>query len=115
MHSTTSGGAIRTGPSKQVDTPPPEGLIGRVVIDTTCKRVGRVMGKEGPKYQLRPLRGGREWEASQRDIEVLSTLSGCPQCVGIKSARARASAEGRTNAASLLTVALGRHERSAHS
>ncbi|GGP47317.1 hypothetical protein GCM10010214_20620 [Streptomyces abikoensis] len=115
MHSTTSGGAISAGTPEQVVTPPIEGLIGRVVVDTTCKRVGRVMGNEGPKYQLRPLRGGREWEVSLRNIEVLPTRADCPQCVGIKTARSRANDEGRTNDVSFLTAALGRHQRSAHS
>jgi hypothetical protein len=35
---------------------------GEVVQDTRTGRVGRVMGQEGPRYQLRPLNGGKEWE-----------------------------------------------------
>ncbi|MEU0429965.1 hypothetical protein ABZ235_41685 [Streptomyces canus] len=33
------------------------------VWDETAGRVGRVMGREGPRYQLRPPGGGREWDA----------------------------------------------------
>ncbi|MFF5309180.1 hypothetical protein [Streptomyces massasporeus] len=31
--------------------------------DTAHDRVGRVMGHEGPCLQIRPLGGGREWDA----------------------------------------------------
>lgn len=34
------------------------------VVKDSVGRVGRVMGHEGPYYQLRPLQGGREWEAA---------------------------------------------------
>ncbi|MCM2390085.1 hypothetical protein [Streptomyces albipurpureus] len=38
--------------------------LGDVVRDTSNKnRIGRVMGHEGPYYQLRPLNGGVEWDA----------------------------------------------------
>ncbi|MFF7022716.1 hypothetical protein ACFY97_17155 [Streptomyces klenkii] len=40
-----------------------------VVRDKRDQRVGVVMGKCGPRYQLRPLRGGKEWEAAPSDIE----------------------------------------------
>jgi hypothetical protein len=36
---------------------------GQVAKDAATGRVGRVMGREGPRYQLRPLNGGVEWEA----------------------------------------------------
>ncbi|MGW6900757.1 hypothetical protein ACWGF2_29790 [Streptomyces sp. NPDC054919] len=36
---------------------------GQVAEDARTGRVGRVMGHVGPRYQLRPLNGGREWEA----------------------------------------------------
>ncbi|MEU1228376.1 hypothetical protein [Streptomyces sp. NPDC005828] len=54
--------------------------VGATVLDTTSNRVGRVMGAEGPYLQLRPLAGGREWDAVPADLhpltgaELLSTL-----------------------------------------
>ncbi|MFJ4870622.1 hypothetical protein [Streptomyces sp. NPDC088757] len=41
---------------------------GDVARDTRTDRVGRVMGHVGPCYQLRPLTGGREWEAHADDM-----------------------------------------------
>lgn len=38
--------------------------IGQIVQDTQRNRTGRVMGHEGPYVQLRPVAGGREWDAS---------------------------------------------------
>ncbi|AZQ70269.1 hypothetical protein EKH77_02715 [Streptomyces luteoverticillatus] len=37
--------------------------------DTRDQRVGVVMDRCGPCYQLRPLGGGKEWEAAPADIE----------------------------------------------
>ena len=36
---------------------------GTLVIDTRSNRLGQVMGHEGPYVQLRPVIGGREWDA----------------------------------------------------
>lgn len=55
--------------------------IGSVARDTVRDRVGRVMGREGPNYQLRPLNGGREWEVAPGEIELAqpfgSVRGGC--------------------------------------
>ncbi|MEU6680340.1 hypothetical protein [Streptomyces sp. NPDC046925] len=37
--------------------------VGTLVVDTDRRRIGRVMGHEGPYVQLRPPGGGREWDA----------------------------------------------------
>ncbi len=37
-------------------------------IDTRRKRVGEVMDKAGSTCWIRPLGGGREWEASLKDV-----------------------------------------------
>lgn len=47
-----------------------EPRTGETVRDTATGRVGRVMGNVGPRYQLRPLNGGREWEAEPMNIEL---------------------------------------------
>ncbi|MER5769983.1 hypothetical protein [Streptomyces sp. NPDC001985] len=46
------------------ETPPPPYTpdLGEVAKDTSLKKVGRVMGQVGGRYQLRPLAGGREWD-----------------------------------------------------
>ncbi|MEU1442387.1 hypothetical protein ACFXKC_24340 [Streptomyces sp. NPDC059340] len=49
-----------------MDTKPP---IGTTVEDTRRGVVGRVMGHAGPYVQLRPLKGGREWDARTSDLE----------------------------------------------
>lgn len=46
------------GMAEQRDAPP----TGALVVDGRSDRVGIVMGHEGPNLQLRPLRGGREWD-----------------------------------------------------
>lgn len=43
--------------------------IGAAVVDTVRDRVGLVMGHEGPYLQLRPLSGGREWDADPDHVE----------------------------------------------
>ncbi|MEU5306756.1 hypothetical protein ACH4YO_41345 [Streptomyces noursei] len=37
---------------------------GAYVVDTRDGRVGRVVGREGPRLRLRPVGGGREWECA---------------------------------------------------
>ncbi|MFF7143144.1 hypothetical protein [Streptomyces nodosus] len=49
--------------------PPPPGTV---VRDTARDRVGIVMGHEGPHLQLRPLSGGREWDAEPGQVRPLT-------------------------------------------
>ncbi|MFI6288436.1 hypothetical protein ACIBCM_27440 [Streptomyces sp. NPDC051018] len=42
--------------------------LGDVVKDIGLGKVGRVMDRVGTNYQLRPLNGGREWDAPARDL-----------------------------------------------
>ncbi|WP_432248203.1 hypothetical protein ACRAR1_10785 [Streptomyces sanyensis] len=44
--------------------------VGETALDVSTGLVGRVMGSVGPRYQLRPLNGGREWEADQESLEA---------------------------------------------
>ncbi|MGW2038601.1 hypothetical protein [Streptomyces virginiae] len=43
---------------------------GESALDVSTGRVGRVMGHVGTRYQLRPLNGGREWEADPESLEA---------------------------------------------
>ncbi|MBW1599722.1 hypothetical protein [Streptomyces sp. JJ38] len=42
--------------------------IGSVAFDAARERVGVVMGHVGPYIQLRPQRGGKEWDARPGDV-----------------------------------------------
>jgi hypothetical protein len=42
--------------------------IGTLVKDTSRNKLGYVMGHEGPYMQLRPLAGGREWDADPAHV-----------------------------------------------
>jgi hypothetical protein len=42
--------------------------VGEMAIDVARGRVGVVMDREGPYVQLRPLGGGREWDARPEDV-----------------------------------------------
>ncbi|MFC9676405.1 MULTISPECIES: hypothetical protein [unclassified Streptomyces] len=46
--------------------------VGDAVHDTVRDRFGRVMGHEGPCLQIRPLAGGREWDADPGHLRILS-------------------------------------------
>ncbi len=91
----------------------PGGLIGKVVHDRAKARLGKVMDKVGPRYQLRPLDGGQEWEANGDDLEIV-TPPRCATCDRLKAERGKAQQAGRSDAARLLTEALGRHLRVMH-
>ncbi|MGW0861334.1 hypothetical protein [Streptomyces sp. NPDC002611] len=50
--------------TKETGVPPRSLPIGALAKDLATGRVGVVMGHEGPdRLQLRPLVGGREWDA----------------------------------------------------
>jgi hypothetical protein len=57
-----------TAPAPGPATPPP----GTAVRDTARDRVGVVMGHVGTYLQLRPLSGGREWDADPRRVRPLT-------------------------------------------
>ncbi|GAB2905643.1 hypothetical protein [Streptomyces mayteni] len=43
-------------------------VVGAAVMDVRRERVGVVMAKENDRVYLRPLLGGREWEAEESDL-----------------------------------------------
>ncbi|MER5794494.1 hypothetical protein [Streptomyces sp. NPDC001980] len=45
-----------------------EAPAGTLVIDTARDQLGYVMGREGPYVQLRPVAGGREWDADPAHV-----------------------------------------------
>uniref|UniRef100_A0AAU1ZUC4 Uncharacterized protein n=1 Tax=Streptomyces sp. NBC_00093 TaxID=2975649 RepID=A0AAU1ZUC4_9ACTN len=62
--------------------------VGDLVWDEATRRVGRVMGNEGPHRQLRPVGGGREWDAPGplRPATAAERLS---ESVALANARSR--------------------------
>ncbi|MFG2589998.1 hypothetical protein [Streptomyces sp. NPDC048438] len=61
-------------------------VVGAVVHDDGSGRVGLVMGHEGPYLQLRPLGGGREWDADPARLRPL----GPPELLSARVAEANA-------------------------
>ncbi|MEU3342686.1 hypothetical protein [Streptomyces sp. NPDC006668] len=39
-----------------------------LVVDTARNKLGYLMGHEGPYFQLRPVTGGREWDAQPAHV-----------------------------------------------
>ncbi|MEV5609231.1 hypothetical protein [Streptomyces sp. NPDC052225] len=72
-------------------TPPscPRPAIGATVHDTAFGRIGVVMGYEGPHVQLRPLGGGREWDAAPDHMEIMTRTATLSARVAEANARSR--------------------------
>ncbi|MFF2731725.1 hypothetical protein ACFVS9_27940 [Streptomyces sp. NPDC058008] len=69
------------------DEPP----VGAAVHDGGSGRVGLVMGHDGPYLQLRPLGGGREWDADPARLRPLGAAELLSARVAEANARSRAS------------------------
>lgn len=63
--------------------------VGAAVHDSVRDRVGRVMGHVGPYIQLRPLSGGREWDADPDRLRPLSPAELLSVLVAEANARSR--------------------------
>ncbi|AZK95700.1 hypothetical protein B7R87_18915 [Streptomyces tsukubensis] len=50
-----------------------EPQVDDIVRDAGSNRIGRVMDRFGARYSLRPLTGGREWEARSGDLRPVTT------------------------------------------
>ncbi|MGW0705806.1 hypothetical protein ACWD4G_07535 [Streptomyces sp. NPDC002643] len=66
-----------------------EPTIGDTVEDTAIRRVGRVMGFVGPFVQLRPISGGREWDAEPDNLRRLTLAEALSASVAAANARSR--------------------------
>jgi hypothetical protein len=65
--------------------------IGETVRDTGSDRIGVVMDHQGSYVQLRPLSGGREWDADPSRIEPISQSELLSTRVAEANARSRKS------------------------
>lgn len=65
--------------------------LGDIVEDTRAKvkKVGRVMGFVGPYVQLRPVDGGREWDARPEQLRPATLAEALSACVAEANARSR--------------------------
>lgn len=63
--------------------------VGETVHDTVRDRVGVVMAREGPYLQLRPLGGGREWDAEPDRVRALSPAESLSARVADVNTRSR--------------------------
>ncbi|MER6158618.1 hypothetical protein ABT147_24210 [Streptomyces sp. NPDC001868] len=63
--------------------------VGETVHDTARDRVGQVMGHVGPYVQLRPLAGGREWDAHPNHLRALTPSELLSALVAEANARSR--------------------------
>ncbi len=66
-----------------------EPLLGDTVEDTDTRRVGKVMGFEGPYVQLRPIGGGVEWDARPAGLRRLALTEALSAGVAEANARSR--------------------------
>ncbi len=62
---------------------------GDLVEDTGNKKTGKVMGFEGPYVQLRPLGGGREWDAKPENLKPATLPEALRAGVAAANARSR--------------------------
>ncbi|MFJ9538776.1 hypothetical protein ACIRPX_16095 [Streptomyces sp. NPDC101225] len=66
-----------------------------LVVDTMRDRLGYVMGHEGPYLQLRPVTGGREWDAEPAHVRD-ATEDECLQAMRERARALNAASTGGT-------------------
>lgn len=101
---------------------------GSVLYDPATDRVGEYLDRAGPRAVLRPVGGGREWEADpaslrpatdrERLADDLSRpplpVPGCPACAELAGLRETARAECDRSAETDANVLLRQHRRQEH-
>nr|WP_250306275.1 hypothetical protein [Streptomyces sp. A 4/2] len=63
--------------------------VGEVVRDGATGRVGEVRGHGGPYVQLRPVNGGKEWDAKPEQVEPVGMSELLSARVAEANARSR--------------------------
>ncbi len=70
--------------------PDPSGVsLGDTVRDAGSGRIGRVMGFVGPYVQLRPVGGGREWDARREGLGPVTRSEALSDSAARSNARSR--------------------------
>jgi hypothetical protein len=62
---------------------------GAYAVDTRSGQVGVVMGHEGPYVQLRPVGGGREWDAVPAEVRAATPAERLRAATAYANARSR--------------------------
>ncbi|MFF3375758.1 hypothetical protein ACFYXF_22760 [Streptomyces sp. NPDC002680] len=63
--------------------------LGDVVEDTGTRKIGKIMGFAGPYVQLRPIGGGREWDARPDDLRPVTGAQALRSAFAVANARSR--------------------------
>ncbi|MGW6506951.1 hypothetical protein ACWGCP_05260 [Streptomyces niveus] len=84
-------------PPVRAAVPPVEVRVGDTVHDPARDRVGVVMAHEGPYVQLRPLGGGREWDADPARVRPLGAAELLSARVADANTRSRTALGGERN------------------
>ncbi|MEU9152639.1 hypothetical protein AB0D59_19290 [Streptomyces sp. NPDC048417] len=63
--------------------------LGETVEDAEHRRIGKVMGLVGGYVQLRPIEGGREWDADPKKLRLVPVGEALSPAVAIANARSR--------------------------
>ncbi|MFE9836016.1 hypothetical protein ACFYP4_12915 [Streptomyces sp. NPDC005551] len=64
--------------------------IGELAKDSASGRIGVVMGEIGGRVQMRPVRGGREWDAMPGGVVALSAREELSARLDARNANSRA-------------------------
>ncbi|WP_416978014.1 hypothetical protein [Streptomyces sp. T028] len=64
--------------------------IGELARDRASGRIGVVMGEIGGRVQIRPVRGGREWDAMPCNVVALSAREELSARLAMKNGNSRA-------------------------
>ncbi|NED34858.1 hypothetical protein [Streptomyces sp. SID8499] len=63
--------------------------IGALAKDTASGRIGVVMGAVGGRVQIRPIGGGREWDAVPDNVQTLSAREELSARLAIRNGNSR--------------------------
>ncbi|MFJ2416181.1 hypothetical protein [Streptomyces brevispora] len=72
----------------------PRVAIGTVAVDQRTIGIGEVMGFVGPYVQLRPLGGGKEWDAAPGAVRPASPQERLRASLAVANARSSRSTPG---------------------
>jgi hypothetical protein len=63
--------------------------VGELAKDSARGRIGVVMGEIGGRVQIRPIRGGREWDAMPDNVVALSAREELRARLAVKNGNSR--------------------------
>ncbi|MGW4987147.1 hypothetical protein ACWEQ3_05800 [Streptomyces mirabilis] len=63
--------------------------VGELAKDSARGRIGVVMGEIGGRVQIRPIRGGKEWDAMPDNVVALSAREELSARLAVKNGNSR--------------------------